>query len=66
MFFSDSRIFGLRGDSWLSIDRVEKLAIKDNIQLITLPEAKHYPQEHWAKEINEELLKFLLRKGNKV
>jgi pimeloyl-ACP methyl ester carboxylesterase len=53
-------------DPWLSMDGVEKLAIKDNIQLITLPEAKHYPQEHWAKEINEELLKFLLRKGNKV
>jgi len=51
-----------KDDPWLSIEPVEKLAKKDNFQLIILPEAKHYPQEHWAKEINEELVKFLLRK----
>jgi pimeloyl-ACP methyl ester carboxylesterase len=48
-------------DPWLSIDQAKNYTRKNNCQLITLSEAKHYPQEHWAKEINEDLIKFLLR-----
>jgi pimeloyl-ACP methyl ester carboxylesterase len=47
-------------DPWLSVADAEKLAnISSNITLSKLPDAKHYPQEHWSKEISEEMLLFL-------
>jgi haloalkane dehalogenase len=28
-------------------------------KLVKLPEAKHYPQEHWPQEISEAIVNFL-------
>jgi haloalkane dehalogenase len=50
------------GDPWLSSVTVEKLATKSGVELISLAEAKHYPQEHWSKEINPQIINFLGRK----
>jgi haloalkane dehalogenase len=50
------------GDPWLSSVTVEKLATKSGVELISLAEAKHYPQEHWSKEINPRIINFLGRK----
>ncbi|GCL53088.1 alpha/beta fold family hydrolase [Microcystis aeruginosa NIES-3806] len=49
-------------DPWLSSVTVEKLATKSGVELIPLAEAKHYPQEHWSKEINPRIINFLGRK----
>ncbi|MBD2579294.1 alpha/beta fold hydrolase [Oscillatoria sp. FACHB-1406] len=47
-------------DSWLPEAPVENLAAThENIKLIKLPEAKHYPQEHWPEEVSQALLNFL-------
>ncbi|MEB3120301.1 MAG: alpha/beta fold hydrolase [Snowella sp.] len=49
-------------DPWLAAEPVEQL-VKTNsqLELIKLPEAKHYPQEHWPDEIAEVLIPFLRR-----
>lgn len=50
-------------DKWLNIEAAKKLsAANSNITLIELPEAKHYPQEHWSSEIAEEIIQFFRRK----
>ncbi|NES81836.1 MAG: alpha/beta fold hydrolase [Moorea sp. SIO2B7] len=47
-------------DPWLASSDAEKLASSyKNIELVKLKEAKHYPQEHWVKEISEAILNFL-------
>lgn len=52
-------IWGME-DPWLSPEVAETLAQeKSNIRLAKLPEAKHYPQEHWTEEISPILLTFL-------
>jgi pimeloyl-ACP methyl ester carboxylesterase len=49
-------------DPWLSSTAAEQLAqSSSNIDLVELPEAKHYPQEHWNQEIAEAVIKFLVR-----
>lgn len=49
-------------DPWLSADIPEKLAAKaSNIEMVKLEEAKHYPQEHWPKEVSEAMITFLRR-----
>lgn len=48
-------------DPWLSVQDAEKLAQQDNITLVKLEEAKHYPQEHFATEIAQDLIDFLRR-----
>lgn len=49
-------------DPWLSSDAAEKLAnSRANIELVKLEEAKHYPQEHWSKEVGMEIVNFLRR-----
>lgn len=49
-------------DPWLSCDAAEKLAsARANIELVKLEEAKHYPQEHWSKEIGMDIVNFLRR-----
>jgi haloalkane dehalogenase len=49
-------------DPWLSSTAAEQLAqSSSNIDLVKLPEAKHYPQEHWNSEIAEAVIKFLVR-----
>ncbi len=50
-------------DKWLDVVDVQKLAAANsNITLIELPEAKHYPQEHWASDIAKEIVQFFRRK----
>ncbi len=54
-------IWGM-ADPWLGADIPEKLAANSsNIELVRLEEAKHYPQEHWPKEVREEIVTFLRR-----
>lgn len=48
-------------DPWLPVSEAESLATQENVELVKLEEAKHYPQEHWSKEICEVMLKFLRR-----
>ncbi|MGD2180137.1 alpha/beta fold hydrolase [Lusitaniella coriacea] len=49
-------------DPWLDVSPVETLAqSRSNIELVKLPEAKHYPQEHWSEEISKVLVDFLRR-----
>jgi len=49
-------------DPWLPSDTVEQLVnTNSQLELIKLPEAKHYPQEHWADEIGAVLIPFLRR-----
>jgi len=49
-------------DPWLAAEPVEQL-VKTNsqLELIKLPEAKHYPQEDWPDEIGAVLIPFLRR-----
>ena len=50
-------------DGWLDVAEVKKLVdVNSNIALVELPEAKHYPQEHWSSDIARELLQFFRRK----
>ena len=50
-------------DKWLNTDAVKQLAAaNDEITLAELAEAKHYPQEHWASDIAEEIVQFFRRK----
>ena len=54
-------IWGM-ADPWLEATQAEKLAASSsNIKIFKLPEAKHYPQEHWAKEISEKIIQFFPR-----
>lgn len=54
-------IWGM-GDPWLAANQAEKLAASNaHIQLSKLPEAKHYPQEHWSKEISPQIIQFFCR-----
>lgn len=49
-------------DAWLDVDMAETLAnSRPNIELTKLPEARHYPQEHWSEEIGPDLITFLRR-----
>jgi pimeloyl-ACP methyl ester carboxylesterase len=51
-------------DPWLDSEMAEKLAASNrNIELTRLEEAKHYPQEHWAKEISEVMVHFFRRQA---
>lgn len=54
-------IWGM-ADPWLSSNEVEQLKEKSNIELVTLDAAKHYPQEHWNKEISPVMVNFLGRR----
>ncbi len=50
-------------DKWLNVADAQNLAAANQkITLVELPEAKHYPQEHWASEIASEMLQFFLSK----
>lgn len=49
-------------DPWLDTSEVETLAKTNSaIDFTKLPEAKHYPQEHWSQEITEEINDFFRR-----
>lgn len=49
-------------DPWLDPTAAQKLADSlSNIEIVELPEAKHYPQEHWSKEIATEITQFFRR-----
>ncbi len=49
-------------DKWLPIEPIQAL-VKDHnhLELVALPEAKHYPQEHFPQEVGEALTTFLRR-----
>ncbi|WP_019508341.1 alpha/beta fold hydrolase [Pleurocapsa sp. PCC 7319] len=50
-------------DNWLNVTDIQKLAATNSeITLVELPEAKHYPQEHWSSDIATEILQFFRRK----
>lgn len=54
-------IWGM-ADPWLTAEEAENLAASNsNIKIFKLPEAKHYPQEHWASEISEKIIQFFPR-----
>ncbi|MEB3191221.1 MAG: alpha/beta fold hydrolase [Snowella sp.] len=54
-------IWGMQ-DPWLTVDPVEALVAQNpQLELFKLPEAKHYPQEHWPQEIGEAVMRFLRR-----
>ncbi len=54
-------IWGM-ADPWLTVESAENLAASNsNIKIFKLPEAKHYPQEHWAAEISEKMIQFFPR-----
>jgi haloalkane dehalogenase len=49
-------------DPWLNSTPAENLAQShSNVDIFKLPEAKHYPQEHWGKEIAEPIIEFFRR-----
>ncbi len=51
-------------DSWLDLAQAEA-CVKSLTQgeLVTLPTAAHYPQEHWYAEVKESLIPFLRRQS---
>ncbi len=50
-------------DPWLDLTAAQQLAnSSSNIEIVELPEAKHYPQEHWSTEIATEITQFFRRK----
>lgn len=52
-------IWGLE-DKWLSVEPIEELVKNnDHLKLVKLPEAKHYPQEHFPQEVGNALTTFL-------
>ena len=57
-------IWGM-SDPWLSSEVPQKLAANhDNVELVKLDEAKHYPQEHWVQEVSEPIVNFLRRQAS--
>jgi pimeloyl-ACP methyl ester carboxylesterase len=54
-------LWGLQ-DPWLTLETVESLVAQNSqLELVKLPEAKHYPQEHWPKEVGAIVIDFLRR-----
>ena len=55
-------IWGM-GDKWLDAAEVKTLAAtNEEITLVELPEAKHYPQEHWSSDVARAMVQFFRRK----
>ncbi len=50
-------------DPWLDGAFAKKLAAAPNFELLELPEAGHYPQEHWSGEIAPAIVNFLARQA---
>jgi pimeloyl-ACP methyl ester carboxylesterase len=51
-------------DPWLDLTQAEACVKSLQLgELVTLPTAAHYPQEHWYAEIKESLIPFLRRQG---
>ena len=49
-----------KDDPWLEFAPIEELVISNKkLKLITIEEAKHYPQEHFSKEISPMIVNFL-------
>jgi haloalkane dehalogenase len=47
-------------DKWLPVEPIEELVKTSNhLELIKLPEAKHYPQEHFPQEVGDAITTFL-------
>ncbi len=51
-------------DPWLSSAPVQQLSNSlTNAEFVNLPEAGHYPQEHWSENVSNAILPFLRRKN---
>ena len=51
-------------DPWLPFTQAQQLAdVLQNVELVKLEEAGHYPQEHWSGNISDALLPFLRRQA---
>lgn len=49
-------------DPWLPLEDAEKFTqMLENGSLVKLPDAGHFPQEHWSAEISKSLVPFLRR-----
>lgn len=48
-------------DPWLSITDVQNAVESLNVELVKIPEAGHYPQEHWSEKVGDFLQLFLRR-----
>jgi pimeloyl-ACP methyl ester carboxylesterase len=47
-------------DNWLPIEPIQTLVQgSSHLELVTLPDAKHYPQEHFPQEVGAALTTFL-------
>ena len=56
-------VWGIR-DPWLPFVQVEEFVkITQNVELVKLEEAGHYPQDHWSGKITEALVMFLRRQA---
>lgn len=54
-------IWGMK-DPWLSVrDTQTAIQALKNVELVEVPEAGHYPQEHWSEKIGDNLQLFLRR-----
>ena len=57
-------IFWGMKDPWLPVTQAQELAnTLKNVELVTLEEAGHYPQDHWSEKVSESLLPFLRRQA---
>ncbi|MEY2985247.1 MAG: hypothetical protein RLZZ568_1864, partial [Cyanobacteriota bacterium] len=51
-------------DPWLPIDPIQSLVNHhSHLDLVTLPAAKHYPQEHFPQDVGDALTTFLRRQA---
>ena len=49
-------------DPWLAPEPAQSFAQQlENGEFISLPEAAHYPQEHWSEDVGKSLIPFLRR-----
>jgi pimeloyl-ACP methyl ester carboxylesterase len=56
-------VWGIK-DPWLPFVQVEEFVkITQNVELVKLEEAGHYPQDHWSGKISEALVMFLRRQA---
>jgi pimeloyl-ACP methyl ester carboxylesterase len=56
-------LWGMK-DPWLPFEQAQQFANKrQNVEVVQLEEAGHYPQEHWSGNVSESLLPFLRRQA---
>lgn len=56
-------LWGIK-DPWLPLVQVQEFAkMLQNVELVELEEAGHYPQDHWSENVSNNLLLFLRRQA---